>query len=326
MLHKYIEVCNSLLSSQTAGAPVKEEAYLSICDLCIFFSEQLEANPNEQIRTLHFKPDETQYGILNSFVQDHVFGAQNEESQDETKIEGLHKKRNFLAAYCKLVIYNIIPNAAAADIFKHYLRFYNDYGDIIKTTLGKAREINKLNCALTMCITLVNGFKDIQALSGKSRISRNCQEFSDLKELAKRFALSFGLDAVKNREAIASLHRAGIHFALSYPTEQYEDPSSAPPCLPFLEILGEFANKLLKQDKKVVLAFLDHRTGGGAIPSSRSFDWQPLVQYRAALIHGDESGGASAKKAYSKKKRDEHDEDEEMEDVENHDESFEHHD
>lgn len=71
------------------------------------------------------------------------------------------------------------------------------------------------------------------------------------QELAKRFALSFGLDAVKNREAIIVLHRAGILFAVQN-TEAAEDPSAPPPCLLFLEILNEFTNKLLKQDKKVV--------------------------------------------------------------------------
>lgn len=44
------------------------------------------------------------------------------EAHDETRIEELHKKRNYLAAYCKLVVYNVIPVKAAADIFKHYLR------------------------------------------------------------------------------------------------------------------------------------------------------------------------------------------------------------
>lgn len=44
------------------------------------------------------------------------------ESHDETRIEELHKKRNYLAAYSKLVVYNVIPTKAAADIFKHYLR------------------------------------------------------------------------------------------------------------------------------------------------------------------------------------------------------------
>lgn len=85
-----------------------------------------------------------------------------------------------------------------------------------------------------------------------AKVSKSSHEFTDLKELAKRFALSFGLDAVRNREAITALHRAGILFGVSPPEVAYEDPFAPPPCLLFLEILMEFTNKLLKQDKKVV--------------------------------------------------------------------------
>lgn len=67
--------------------------------------------------------------------------------------------------------------------------------------------------------------------------------------MAKRFALSFGLDALKNREAITVLHREGVLFAVS---EISDDPTSAPPNLLFLEILMEFTNKLLKQDKRMM--------------------------------------------------------------------------
>lgn len=73
-----------------------------------------------------------------------------------------------------------------------------------------------------------------------------------LQELAKRFALSFGLDAIKNREAITALHREGILFAVER-AESVEDPTGPPHNLPFLEILTEFTNKLLKQDKRIVL-------------------------------------------------------------------------
>lgn len=118
--------------------------------------------------------------------------------------------------------------------------------------MSKAREINKVNCAMTMCISLISVFKDIQQNSEYLRISKNSHAFTDLKELAKRFALSFGLDAIKNREAITAMHRAGILFAVAIPQDSIEDPTSPPPCLAFLEILQEFTNKLLKQDKKVV--------------------------------------------------------------------------
>jgi cohesin complex subunit SA-1/2 len=57
------------------------------------------------------------------------------------------------------------------------------------------------------------------------------------------------LDAIKNREAVTALHRAGVLFAAMY---WNADDSTIPPHILFLEILNEFTNKLLKQDKKVV--------------------------------------------------------------------------
>jgi cohesin complex subunit SA-1/2 len=195
-----------------------------------------------------YRPSDYQTEILIDFVKTFVFSSGYEDSQDETKIEELHKKRNFLAAYCKLVVYNMLPISAAADIFKFYIKFYNDYGDIIKATLAKTRENNKNNCTMTMLLSLRSLFLDIQASSGH-RISKSSTDFSDLKELAKRFALSFGLDAVKNREAVTALHRAGILFASQHANP---DDSNPPPNLLFLEILSEFTNKLLKIDKKPV--------------------------------------------------------------------------
>lgn len=104
---------------------------------------------------------------------------------------------------------------------------------------------------MTMCLSLKSLFLEIQCHAAPSKINRQSQDFVDLKELAKRFALSFGLDAIKNREAVTALHRAGILFAAT-PHEGVEDSLAAPPNLLFLEVLSEFTNKLLKQDKKVV--------------------------------------------------------------------------
>jgi hypothetical protein len=59
------------------------------------------------------------------------------------------------------------------------LQYYNDYGDIIKATLGKAREINKTNCARTMAISLTMLFRDLQR--DGTRINRQSEDFVSLK-------------------------------------------------------------------------------------------------------------------------------------------------
>ena len=74
-----------------------------------------------------------------------------------------------------------------------------------------------------MAESLIIKFKEIRQLQNdESVINRQTVEFHSLKELAKRFALSFGLDALKNREAVTALHREGnstnnvfIYFFLS---------------------------------------------------------------------------------------------------------------
>ncbi|XP_020296992.1 cohesin subunit SA-2 isoform X1 [Pseudomyrmex gracilis] len=294
---------DSTENTNTRSQILREEAYNTMCDLLVVFCNQLTSHNDPLMHQLVYEPDPAIQNMLNRFIQEYVFFEEEDDEHDEhSKIEELHKRRNFLASYCKLIVYNMIPTKAAADVFKHYVKYYNDYGDIIKTTLGKARDINKTNCALTMQQSLNILYSEIVAEKGK--VNRNSEEFTAIKELAKRFALSFGLDAVKNREAITALHRAGVLFAITPPDGVEQDPTGPPPNLPFLEILSEFTNKLLKQDKRVVLNFLDRRLQAG-MPSSRGEDWQPLLLYRNSLLHGEtDQVPVTIKRAYTRRKRD----------------------
>ncbi|XP_023223876.1 cohesin subunit SA-1-like [Centruroides sculpturatus] len=260
------------------------KAFVTICDLLIVFCKQLA--DNAALIPLVYEPDRSLQNQLGAFIQDKVFVEDDDDEQDEhMKIEELHKRRNFLASFCKLVVYNIISIKQASDVFKHYVKFYNDYGDIIKATLGKAREINKVNCARTMAVSLTTLFTELRTEQNTGLINRQDENFTAIKELAKRFALSFGLDQVKNRDSVAALHREGILFAVT-PFENVVDPLGPPPNLAFLEILCEFTNKLMKQDKKVVLTYLDRHIQT-SMPGTRMDDWQPLVTYRNSLVHGE---------------------------------------
>lgn len=339
---KYL-VCNSSCHSY------REEAYTSICDALVVFCYQL--GNHRWMETLIYQPDAKLQDILNSFMKTNVFCDEKDEDLDEhARIELLHKMRNYLAQFCKLIVYNVLPTRAAADVFKYYVRYYNDYGDIIKATLGKAREINKVNCALTMKTSLTILFNDLPKVNDNDwLVDRSNEEFTALKDLAKRFALSFGLDSIKNRDAITALHREGILFAVN-PLENPYDPTGPPPNLPFLEILSEFTNKLLKQDKRVVLKYLDSHVAS-ATPSSQGAHckndinvtcWgslflksyclliyyifiillgQPLYAYRNSLMHGEtDQIPQTSKKAYTRKRQvadeeeDVHGHEEELED------------
>lgn len=45
---------------------------------------------------------------------------------------------------------------------------------------------------------------------GEEKVDQDSDEFQALRELAKRFALSFGVDNIKNREAFAVIHHVII--------------------------------------------------------------------------------------------------------------------
>uniref|UniRef100_A0A8D1R5W6 STAG1 cohesin complex component n=1 Tax=Sus scrofa TaxID=9823 RepID=A0A8D1R5W6_PIG len=249
----FLAVCQQCLSN--VNTPVKEQAFMLLCDLLMIFSHQLMTGGREGLQPLVFNPDTGLQSELLSFVMDHVFIDQDEENQsmegdeedEANKIEALHKRRNLLAAFSKLIIYDIVDMHAAADIFKHYMKYYNDYGDIIKETLSKTRQIDKIQCAKTLILSLQQLFNELVQEQGPN-LDRTSAHVSGIKELARRFALTFGLDQIKTREAVATLHKDGIEFAFKYQNQKGQE--YPPPNLAFLEVLSEFSSKLLRQDKK----------------------------------------------------------------------------
>ena len=89
------------------------------------------------------------------------------------------------------LLYHYVRNSIILylQIFKHYVTFYNDYGDIIKTTLSKARETNKTNASKTMAQALILKFREVQHFRNSEEVDRDTAEYHwlSLKELAKRW-------------------------------------------------------------------------------------------------------------------------------------------
>ncbi|KAM8835623.1 cohesin subunit SA-2-like [Synchiropus picturatus] len=281
-------MCQRYLNSVSTA--VKEQAFTILCDLLLIFSHQIMSSGREQLEPLVFVPDSVLQAELLNFILDQVFIDQDDENsssdghQDDEalKIEALHKRRNLLAAYCKLIVYNIVEMSTGADIFKQYMRFYNDYGDIIKETMSKTRQIDKVQCANTLGLSLQKLFNDMLSELGFN-FDRSSSAFCGIKELARRFSLTFGLDQIKTREAIAMLHKNGIEFAFKEPSPQGE---GGPPLnLAFLDILSEFSSKLIRQDKRTVHMYLE-RFMTLQMALQRDDCWLPLISYRNSLQAG----------------------------------------
>uniref|UniRef100_A0A4W4EBV3 SCD domain-containing protein n=1 Tax=Electrophorus electricus TaxID=8005 RepID=A0A4W4EBV3_ELEEL len=268
VIKSFLFVCQQCLSN--VNTLVKEQAFMLLCDLLMVYSHQLTAGSREALHPLVFNPDATLQNELLSFVLDHVFIEQDDENQsmegdeedEANKIEALHKRRNLLAAFSKLIIYDIVDMPAAADIFKHYMKLFNEL-------------VPEQGPCLDHTSSPVTG----------------------IKELARRFALTFGLDQIKTREAVATLHKDGIEFAFKY--QNPKGPDYPPLNLAFLEVLCEFSSKLLRQDKKTVHSYLE-KFLSEQMAQRREDVWLPLISYRNSLLTGGDddrlsitSGGSS---------------------------------
>uniref|UniRef100_A0A673JEJ3 Cohesin subunit SA n=1 Tax=Sinocyclocheilus rhinocerous TaxID=307959 RepID=A0A673JEJ3_9TELE len=161
-------------------------------------------------------------------------------------------------------------------------KYYNDYGDIIKETMSKTRQIDKIQCAKTLILSLQQLFNEMLSDLGPS-FDRSSSAFCGIKELARRFSLTFGLDQLKTREAIAMLHKDGIEFAFKEPNPQGE--GHPPLNLAFLDILSEFSSKLMRQDKRTVHMYLE-RFMTFQMALQREDCWLPLISYRNSLQAG----------------------------------------
>ncbi|NXJ76223.1 STAG2 protein, partial [Trogon melanurus] len=288
-LRRFSQICLCFLRHKEKD--VREKVFMILCDWLLILSHQDSNNNEEAVRLLDYLPSTSLQEKLLLFIQEHVFMEEEEESKDlaeeeerkdeSCKLDDLHKKRSLLAAYCKLIVYNVVEMSAAAEIYKHYVKTYNDFGDIIKETLSKTRHNNKIQSTKTLILCLQQLFRThAESQDSRSGVDFSSASFTNIKELARRFSLTFGWDQVKSRESVAMIHKEGIEFAFQGATGV--DGKCLPPNLSFLLIISEFSNKLLKPDKRLVYAYLQ-RYVAEPLPC-RGDEWQPLVSYRNSLL------------------------------------------
>nr|XP_021143323.1 cohesin subunit SA-2 isoform X3 [Columba livia] len=292
-LRRFSQICTWFLHHKEKD--VREKAFMILCDWLLILSHQ-DSNDNEEaVGLLYYLPSTSLQEKLLLFIQKHVFTEEEEESKDLTeeeerkdescKLDDLHKKRSLLAAYCKLIVHNVVEMTAAAEIYKYYVKTYNDFGDIIKEMLSKTRHNNKIQSAKTLILCLQQLFQaHAESQDRGSDVDFSSASFTNIKELARRFSLTFGWDQVKSRESVAMIHKEGIEFA--FQGAAGVDGKCLPPNLSFLLIISEFSNKLLKPDKRLVYAYLQ-RYITEPLPC-RGDDWQPLIFYRNSLLANED--------------------------------------
>ncbi|XP_039356034.1 cohesin subunit SA-3 isoform X2 [Mauremys reevesii] len=302
--HKVASFCSLCQSCLTdVDSSVQEQAFVLLSDLLLVFSPQLARGEQAALELLVYRPDVALQSQLAGFLMDHVFhhaelvGSDDEDS--EGKIERLHQRRNLLAGFCKLIIYNVLELSAASDVFKHYAKFYKDYGDIIKETLSRARQIDRDEWARTLLLSLQQLLTELLLQQGPNGVFG--EDFREIRDLARRFSLFFGLHQMHNRQALVALHKAGIKFAFQEPAPSGSE--LGPLNLPFLEVLSEFSPRLLCPDKKLLLSYLEQTCQARLSPPQRGKRWNSLVMYRRSLRSLDDMGSAASRIAAPRPRR-----------------------
>ncbi|KAK1903199.1 Cohesin subunit SA-2 [Dissostichus eleginoides] len=276
---------------------VQQQAFLGVCDVLTAHSFQLQVWDPSCFGPLLYTPSPKLQRALSTFVCMHVFTGPDCESQsgvsgnsEEERLEELHKRRNMLAAFCKLIVHRVLEMSMAAEVFIYYMKYYNEFGDIIKETMCRTRQMDKIESARTLVLCLQQLLVRLKRVQESGGAHPGVQTFTSIRELARRFALSLG-DQFKFRECVVMIHRNGIEFVFSEFSPTAETPT--PPYLSYLPILSEFSSKLLKPDKKTVFSYLQRHTAEKVI-DLREEGWQPLLYYRASLLAAAEGEDAAS--------------------------------
>ncbi|KAM3836896.1 cohesin subunit SA-2-like isoform 3-T3 [Vipera latastei] len=258
-LRQYCSICTSYLSHY--NKELCEKAFMILCDLLLILNHQFSSS-NGAAGLLEYFPSTSLQTKMVLFIRDHIFGEEDEATKDlkesdtkvkeSQKLDALHLKRCLLAAYCKLIICNVVDITAAAEIYKHYMKLFQ---------------------------------KHIESQGdGSNSLDSSSTSFNNIKELARRFSLTFGWDQVKSRESVARIHKEGIEFAFQGAAGM--EGKCLPPNLNFLIILSEFSNKLLKPDKRLVYSYLLRYVPETAL--CKEDTWYSLAWYRTSLLANDD--------------------------------------
>ncbi|KAK6015984.1 hypothetical protein OSTOST_18537, partial [Ostertagia ostertagi] len=297
---QFLHDVNIILSEGASGV---ELAFQCLNDSLIMFNEELKSH-GAHLEPLIVRLDNDFIQKMQSFVNDNVFTPPSEDTQldQQQQVELMHMKRSLLAQYCKMVLHGVFPIRDASFVLRYYCEFYTDFGDILKQLLYKCRDLNFVACAKAVTRSLTDVYESIRMNTGLEFVDPLSDAFHQLRDLAKRFAVAFGNDHIKNREAVAVVHRDGIQFALMGfdPNQSRRGSANKPINITFLEVIMEFSPKLIRQDKAAVkflakinpvcsMRYLE-RHGPPILPSKEPI-WEPYLLYRNSLVekHPDDA-------------------------------------
>uniref|UniRef100_A0AC35TSF4 SCD domain-containing protein n=1 Tax=Rhabditophanes sp. KR3021 TaxID=114890 RepID=A0AC35TSF4_9BILA len=254
--------------------PKVDDIYFGVVDILILIDNSNVIKASGAKVKITFDIDTTLATTLVNYVMTTCFGGEGvpRNISQEDSFCYVHRKRAVLTCFCKLIVYGCLPITYSHHILQYYLQYQKEFGDIMKHVVQKCRETNIAQYAKAIKKAIITAFEKVKAESGDKIDPVTSKKFGELKELAKKFNQSFGLDQIKNRNAIATIHRDGILYSLN-------DNDN----ILFLEVLLEFSPRLLPQDKSVIYNYLINHCGKDESEITENPLYQPYLLYKQSL-------------------------------------------
>ena len=214
MRDDYLDLVASFINSCATHPKVGARCFTSVCDLLIYFNSSLtDKYPHLQMLVMSSIAEDLRQSLLKYFQSNVLpfddssdYDRNESEAQNEDRMLEVLDHRRRMTGYMKLILTGMIPLRDSALILQFYTRT-KCYADIFKWFVTKLREVNKERCCEQMFNTLVRLYENYLYTCGWRAgehpddqpipVSRDSSDFKDMKDMARRFVMLFGIDSCK---------------------------------------------------------------------------------------------------------------------------------
>jgi len=230
----------------------KIDILTSICSFLVLFSEQNEVEKylNDPALTSTLKQLERQiftYMHQTFFTTNQVHTKQDNDCQQA------------LMGVCTLLMSHLFDIGQFKYILR-YLASHSHYSEIIKHVLHEIRKFDSEKEVQIMFETLKDGFEEClnDCRQREVPVNRNSVGFTGLKDLSRRFLLSFGINNVKYKNSILLFQKLFIDYFISKSDLKAENQSDY---TYIFEIIFPFYLRTEVSDSKVIVNYLERELG-----------------------------------------------------------------
>ncbi|VEN56266.1 unnamed protein product [Callosobruchus maculatus] len=161
------------------GSDQHYKVYSQLCDFLLKYQEELKParKSDKAFGELNLDLNSDKVTIIKNFVDKYVIYKKEVPIRD---------KKRYFSDYLSLTHVGILPLEESAFAYRYYLKFNDEFGDIIERSMQyHIQSDSKTQLLLVILHTLISEYERI--LERYTVVAKNTQEFCDLRALTKKF-------------------------------------------------------------------------------------------------------------------------------------------